>query len=217
VAGGAGAGLQEAAHDRETGVVEVQERRDLPHAGLIEQFGVHPVQPHGVAAADLGVALGVGVGEVQDAPLADHGVVVEVLLHPFPQLHRQLVERDVAGQHVVGADDGGVAADVAAADPALLHQGHVGDPVLLGQVVGRGEAVAAPSDDDHVVGLFGRCVAPGRLPELVAVERVRREAEYRIAHDRKSLSAPATHPEPQSDNFRPEGDADGRRLHRSRE
>ena len=82
-----------------------------------------------------GVALGVGMEQVQHAALADHGVVVDVLLQPFPQLQRVFVERHVAGQQIVGADDRGVAPDIARADPALLHHGDIGDAVLAGEII----------------------------------------------------------------------------------
>jgi hypothetical protein len=69
----------------------------------------------------VGIPLGVGVKQIEHAALADHGVEVELLLQPFPQLHRKFVEGRVAGQQVVRADDGGVAADIAGAEVALLH------------------------------------------------------------------------------------------------
>jgi hypothetical protein len=94
------------------------------------------MQPHGIAAARIGVALGIGMVEVDDAALAHHGIVVDVLLQTLPQLHRPFVERDVAGQQIVRADDRGVAPDVAAAEPTLLQHCNVGDAVLLGQIVG---------------------------------------------------------------------------------
>jgi len=52
----------------------------------------------------------------------------------------------------------------AAADPALLQHGDVADAVLLGEVVGRGEAVAAAADDDDVVFRPGFRAAPGERP-----------------------------------------------------
>ena len=57
------------------------------HLLAVEQLGIDAVQPHGVAAPREGVALRVGMVEVQHAALADHGVVVEVLLQPLPELH----------------------------------------------------------------------------------------------------------------------------------
>ena len=137
---------------------------------------------HGVAAPRIGVALRVGMIEVQHAALADHRVVIEILLQSFPQLHRQFVERDIAGQQIVGADDGGVAADIAAADPALLEHGDVGESVLLGEVERGREAVAAATDDDDVVpGL--RCrVTPLRLASAEAGNGIPEQRYDRIAH-----------------------------------
>jgi hypothetical protein len=110
---GAAAPLQQAALDREPRVVVVEVWRERANLLALEQFGVDAVHAHGIAAPRVGVTLGVGVIEVEHAALADHGVVVDVPLQPLPQLHRPFVERDVAGQQVVGAHDCGIAADVA--------------------------------------------------------------------------------------------------------
>ena len=97
----AAAFLRQPALDREAGVVEVQEGIQRPHVFLGQQLRVGPVHDHGIAATGIGVALGVGVEQVQDAALADHGVVVEVLLQPFPQFQRKFVEGFVAVQQIV--------------------------------------------------------------------------------------------------------------------
>ena len=83
--------------NRKARVVEIEKRQHRAHLRAIEQFRIDAMQPHGVAAAGEGVALRVGVIEIEHAALADHGVVIEVLLQPLPQLHRPFVERDVAG------------------------------------------------------------------------------------------------------------------------
>src|SRR3546814_18449181 len=73
------------------------------------------------------------MGEVEDAALAEHDIVVQVAAEAFPELEGVFVEMIVAVEQVVGAHDGGVAADVVAADPALLQQRHVGDAVIARQ------------------------------------------------------------------------------------
>ena len=65
--------------------------RESANAVLVEQFGVDAVQPHRIATPGVGVALRVGMAEVQDAALADHRVVVQVLLQSFPEFQRKLV------------------------------------------------------------------------------------------------------------------------------
>jgi hypothetical protein len=99
---------------------------------------------------------------------------------PFPELHGELVEGLVAVEEVVGADDGGVAADVAAADPALLEHGDAGLPELLGEVEGGGEAVAAAAHDEDVVGGLRVGVAPCGSQPLwpVSASRKTRQPEY---------------------------------------
>ena len=70
------------------------------------------------------------------------------------KLHRPFVERVVLGQHVVGADDRGVAADIAGAEPALFDHRYVGEAVLLCEVIGGGQSMTA-ADDDNIVAFFG--------------------------------------------------------------
>ena len=140
----------------------VEEGIHLAHRLAVEQFGIHAVDAHGIAAPREGIALRIGVAEIQDAALRDHGVEVEVLLEALPQLHRPFVERIVARQHVVGADDRGVAADVAGAQPALLQHRHIGEAMLLGEVIGRRQAMPAAADDDDVIFRLRLGLAPGR-------------------------------------------------------
>ena len=113
------------------------------------------MQPHGVAAARGRVALGVGMKEVEHAALADHGVVIDVLLQPFPELHRPFVEWDISRQQVIGPNDRGVAPDIAAAEIPLLHHRDIRDAVLPGQVIGGRQSVSAAADNDDVICGFG--------------------------------------------------------------
>ena len=76
----------------------------------------------------------------------------------------------MAGVGAIRTHDGGVAAGVAAADPAGFQHRHIGDAVVLGQVVGRGQAMAAAANDDHVVAGFWLGVAPRRSPVGLTVQ-----------------------------------------------
>ena len=142
MARGAAARLQQAALNREARIVEIEIGRHAPHRVAVEQFGVHAMQAHCIAAPRKGVALAVGVVEVQHAALGHHGVVVKVLLQPLPQLHAKFVKRNVAGKQVVRADDRRVAPGVAGADPAFFHHRNIADAELLGQIM-RGRQVHA--------------------------------------------------------------------------
>ena len=51
-----------------------------------------------------------------------------------------------------------------AAEVALVEHRHAGDPVIGRQVVGGGQAVHAGTDDDDVVAVAQRVVAPGARP-----------------------------------------------------
>ena len=160
----------------------------------VEQVGIDPVQPHGIAAPHEGVALRVRVKQVQHATLADHRIVVDVLLEPLPELERLLVERDVARFLVVRPHDRGVAPDIAAAEPALLDHRDVGQPMVLGQVIGGGEPVPAATDDHGVVGPFRLWLAPHGCPAGLALEGLREDGQNRIMHDGVRPRDAAAHP-----------------------
>src|SRR5665213_37742 len=137
---------------------------------------------HGIAAADVGVALGIRVIQVQHAALADHGVVVEVLLESLPELHGPFVERVVARQKIIRADDGGIAAGITGTYPAFLEHSHVRYTVDLRKIVGRRQPMATAADDDDVVRRLRRRVTPGGPPTTVTVKRLSHEIEELIAN-----------------------------------
>jgi hypothetical protein len=120
--------------------------------------------------------------QVDDPALADHRVVVEVLLQPLPELQRKLIEGFVPIQQVVRPDDRGVAAHVAAAEVTLFQDRDPGLAEFLGEVVGRGEAVAAAADDDIIVFGPGVGVAPDGFPALVASKSLGNDPKSGIAH-----------------------------------
>ena len=182
VARRAAARLHQAAMNGKARIVVVQIGQEGANALAVEKLAAGAVQPHGVAAPGKGVALSVGVINIDDAALADHRVVVEVPLQALPELHRPFVEAFIAGQQIIGADDGRVASGIAGADPVLFQHGDIGDAVHLGEIMRGGEAVAAAADNDHVVGRFRRRIAPGRPPVLVTRQRVPGERPTRIMH-----------------------------------
>ena len=178
---GAAALLQQPAADRETRLFEVEVRCELAHACLIEQFRVNAVDAHGVATTRIGIALRIGVKQIEHTALADHDVVVEFLLQPLPELHGQLIERHIAG----------LAIDLAGIAEAGL-KAWAGLPVEhgdlmpgLGEIIGRRQAMAAAADDDHVIGGLRRGVAPHRLPIPMPRQGLRCEIEDGVAHGRQ--------------------------------
>ena len=52
--------------------------------------------------------------------------------------------RALSGIQIIGAHDGGVAAGIAAADPAALDHGHIGDTVIFRQIIGAWRDHARP-------------------------------------------------------------------------
>src|SRR5258708_28628368 len=89
-------------------------------------------------------------------------------------------------EQIIGADDGRVASGVAAADPAFFQHSDVPESVLLRQVKGRPQSVAAAADDDGVVSLLGLRLAPLLLPAAMAGQTAPKERQRReglLAHD----------------------------------
>ena len=165
---GAAAPLHQRALNRKAAIVEIQERDLGAQLFGIEKLGVGAVQDHRIAAPPIGVALPVGMIDVIDAALADHRVVVEILLQPFPELQRQFIEGRVAFKKIVGTDDGGVAPDVAAADPALFQNRDRSLAKLACQIIGGGKTMAAAADNHEIIGRLWCRIAPGRPPAPVA-------------------------------------------------
>ena len=146
----------------------VQQRNALLHFFACEHEGVDAVQVHGAHPAVTGFHVVARMQHVHDAALAEHDVVVQVLRQAFVQAQRKVVERGTLRVVVVRADDGGVAAGVAATQPATLQHRHVRNAVVLGEVVGAGQAMATATDNHHVVTRLRFRGAPGRLPATVA-------------------------------------------------
>ncbi len=181
VARGAAARLHEAADDRVARAIRaVEQRHEVADLVAAHQLGVDAIQPHGIAAALEGVELGGRVREVEHAALAEHDVEVELGAQALPELERELVEMGVGLEPVVRAHDRGVAPGVAAAEPALLEHRDVGDAVLLGEVVGGRQAMAAATHNHDVVSRLRLGAAPGRGPARMVAQRIARQAEEGI-------------------------------------
>src|SRR4029077_9798298 len=170
VAHGAAARLQESAQHRVAAVVEVDERHERLHGFATERFRIYAEDAHLICAAREQIALRLGMKEVERAALADHGIEIELALEALPELQRKLVEADVLGVEVVGADQGGVASDVAEPDRAPLQHRDVGDAVFGGEIKSGGEAMAAAADDHDAIARARYRLGPGARPAALAVE-----------------------------------------------
>src|SRR6266849_3499540 len=91
-----------------------------------------------------------------------------------------LVELRVRLVQIVRAHDRRVAPGIAAAEPALLEYRDIGDAVILGEVIGRREAMATAADYDHVIMWLGFRIAPGTRPVAMAAQGMAGQAEDRV-------------------------------------
>ena len=111
------------------------------------------------------------------AALGIHGVVIQLLAQPIPQLDRVIVQMRAFVIEIVGADDGGVAPGIAAADPAFLQDRDVGDPVFFRQIIGRAQPMPAAAYDDRVISGFRRSIGPLLGPALVPAQGLGKEGK----------------------------------------
>ncbi len=178
VAHGAGAALQNAAPDgpaRFPGIIEIGQK--LHHLAAVEQFGVDAVEPHDVAAPREGIELHRVDGQHDLAALRHHAVEIQLVREAFPELQRMLEELGVAVDHVIGADERGVAPDIAGADIAALQHRDIADAVVLRQIIGGRQAMAAAADDHRIIGFLRLGRAPGPRPGQIGRQRVTGKGE----------------------------------------
>ena len=149
------------AQDRVAGMVgSVEAGGDLLDVVGADDAGVDALQLVDLGSPVHGAQGAVGVGQGQVAPLAEHHIDVQIGRHRVVKLQRPVIEGHTGGGEVVGPHDRGVAARSAAAQIGLVEHGHVGDAVVAGQVVSRGQAVNAPADHDGVIGALELGVTP---------------------------------------------------------
>jgi hypothetical protein len=102
-----------------------------------------------------------------------------------------LVERRALVPQIVRPHDRRVAAGIAAAEPALLEHGDIGDAVVFRQIVSGRQAVAAAADDDCVVARLRFGIAPQARPLPVAAQGMAGQRKNRIfGHGGWRLSEP---------------------------
>src|SRR5258708_18816199 len=136
------------------------------------------------------------MAQVEHAALAHHGVVVQLLLEPFPEFHRPFKKGLIRRRDVVGSDDGGVPPGVSGSDPALFEHGDIFKSVLLREIIGCGETGPAPAYNDDVIARPWLSVAPYRLPIAVAAERLSDEGEEGVAHSHDTAMNLCAKPSP---------------------
>ena len=173
VTGRAAARLVIGAEDRVAAVgIVVDDRHDLFYFFRRDHAAVEAGQPVGVGGALEGAELVLRLTQHDNAARTEHHIVVQLLRQILIERTRQLINGDGGILQVVGADDGGIAPSVAATQPALLDHGDFGHFVVLGQIIGGGEAMAASTDDHRVIFGLGIGRTPGAFPVLVVVHRV---------------------------------------------
>ena len=126
------------------------------------------------------------VRDNENAALAQHHVEVELARQALVEPERHVVQRDRLGIEIVRAHDRRVAPGVAAAEPALLDHRDARAAMVLREIVGGREAVAAPADHDEVVDRLRLRLAPGLRPPLMAAQALAQNRQGGIARAHRS-------------------------------
>jgi hypothetical protein len=85
-----------------------------------------------------------------------HDVEIELVAQVRKQRNRLGIERHAFDGKIVRAYDGGVPRGVAAGQISLFQNGDIANAMILGEVIGGREPMAAAADDHHVVALTQR-------------------------------------------------------------
>ena len=180
VAGDGARRMIERAQDRIAHILGHVERRAEPVDVVgIDDLGIDAQMLVHLGAPAAGAHGGIGMGEREMAADGIEDVVVEILAQPLIEADGFVVEAHALRRQIVRADDGRVAGGVAAGEIALVQHRDIGDAPVLGQVIGRGEAMAAGADDDDVVGgLQLRGLGEMALGRVFAAEPVFQESEW---------------------------------------
>ena len=205
VPGHAAAPLQGRAQHRVAHLGRDGDRRaERLDAVRVQPLGVHAVQPIGVHPADGFPDIVFGMRQIHHAALAQHHIEIEFAGKAFPELQPVLVDRRALVPEIVGADDGRVARDIAAGEPALLHHRDIGEAMLFRQVVGRRQPVAASAHDHDLIGRPRLRRAPELRPVPVAGQRIARQREDRVTrHEATPPGANGPHITPAAPGLQP--------------
>ena len=130
------------------------------------------MKDHGIPTSRIGVALRICVEQIDNAALADHRIVVEILLKPFPELERKFVKRLIAIEQIIRADDRRITPDIAAANIAFFEHSDLGLAEFFGKIIRGSEPVSAATNDKDIIGRLWLWVAPGGRPPFVACQRL---------------------------------------------
>jgi len=128
-----------------------------------------------------GAKLMLGLAQHQHATGREHHIVIQFLAQPFVKRARQFINGNRRILQVIGADNGGIAPRIAAAQPALFQNGDIRHFMVLGEVIGGGQAMPAGPHDHRVILRLRLWRTPGPLPILVVIHGVAGERKDRIA------------------------------------
>ena len=172
----AGALQRRAVHGITDARIDVEDRAEFLGLFRRQPFVRDTGELIGIDVATESLFVVMIVREQHHAARREHHVVVQLLRQCRPQPMRVSIDALGGLPQIVGADDGGVAAGIAAAEPAFLQHGDVRHAVLLGHVIGGGEPMSAGADDDDVVEALRLGRAPLLRPILVTAQRLSGEA-----------------------------------------
>ena len=155
VAGDSTAPLNKTTIHRVAGLrTHIQQRYHLGDPLTGEHLAIHTLHLDCIRPAPEYFSLVPVEGKTYQAILAEHNVVVQLFTQSLIALERMLIEAGALRVKVIGTGNRGVAASVTTPDPTFFQYSDIGDAVILGQVVGGGQAMPSPADDHYVIAGF---------------------------------------------------------------
>ncbi len=109
-----------------------------------------------------GAQRGIGVGQRHVATLWEHDIEIKIFSQILIQFDTFIIKEDPLRSQIVGADDGGVSTTAPTPNVPFVQNRYIGNPIVSGQVIGRGQTVYPTANDNHIIALFHWLYAPHR-------------------------------------------------------
>ena len=167
-----------------TRTIDIDDRHQLLDPLRPDELGLHALQRIGMCRALIATDFVLGLCQHHHPARAVHDVIVQILAHRLVERARLFVDRCRRILQIVGADDRGIPARVAATQPAFFDDRHIGDPEVLAKVIGSRQTMPASTDDDDVIFFLRFRARPSAFPSAVISERFTRNGKYGVTfHD----------------------------------
>ena len=120
--------------------------------------------------------------QINHTTLRHHRIIIQLLLHAFPQVQRMRIKLRIARQKIIGAHNCGIATDIATAQIALFEHSNIGHAMLFGEVKRGRQPMTTTTNNDDIILIFRIRIAPLRGPALLAKQPFFQNPKARESH-----------------------------------